>query len=972
MNDPASSDRAQAPSVPNSVDPEAAAKERKKRYKKSLNLPKTPFAMKANLHQNEPQSVKRWQKQDLYSRVREARAGDPRYVFHDGPPYANGEIHVGHLLNRVLKDLVVRTRTMAGYDCPYIPGWDCHGLPIEHRVLTEMVESGRIEKLNSLDEDTRRMAVRRECAAYAQKFKKLQATQMERLLTLADYDEPYMTLTPQYEKATLEVFADLLERGIVYRDLKPVHWSIANETALAEAELEYQDREDPSIYVWFDSSSPAAVAKAFDVAETEVGEDPAFMIWTTTPWTLPANKLIAVAESSEYVLVRLEGRTGIVATDLLAKVSSLAERDASSVEVLGRATGEQLIGLEYELPFAEGRGRIVAADYVSLEDGTGLVHTAPGHGADDYHTGVREGVPIYCPVRDDGTYDDTVREDLRGLSIWDANPKIIEDLRSAGRLYKHHDFLHSYPHDWRSKTPVIFRATEQWFVAVDRALAGSDESLRDLALSASHDVHYVPAWGEKRMRGMLESRPDWCLSRQRAWGLPIPAFRLPDNQILLTAASVRAVAETFAREGSDSWFTQSPAALLGDYDPAADDGAPPALREGSVGFDELSKMYDIFDVWFESGSSWNAVMRARDQGHPCDLYLEGSDQHRGWFQSSLLASLGATGLAPFRNLLTHGFIVDKDGRKMSKSLGNTLDVGDLLNEFGADVCRWWVSSLAYENDIKVDHSYFELAGESYRKVRNTLRFLLSNLGDWSQEKAVALDAIEPSSIDAFALQKTVELRRDVLDAYESFDFRRAHLLLFDFCNDTLSALYLDAVKDRLYCDPADSPRRRRSQTVMFEITNVLTTLLAPILPHSAEEAAKALRGDDAQVHLETFALVGDGRETWAHEGWELALGAHEAVDLALEQAKADGIENPLDAGVTVPDPDGTLAAFEPELADLFGVSRVKLSRDARHVEVTNLGSEPRCERSWKRDATVAQRSDGGWLSDRDALAVGLD
>ena len=951
---------------------EAAAKERKKRYKKSLNLPKTGFAMKANLHQNEPQSIKRWRKQGLYDRVREARSQDPRYAFHDGPPYANGEIHVGHLLNKVLKDLVVRTKTMAGHDCPYIPGWDCHGLPIEHRVLTEMVESGRIEKLNSLNEDTRRMAVRRECAAYAQKFKKLQATQMERLLTLADYDEPYMTLAPRYEQATLEVFADLIDQGIVYRDLKPVHWSIANETALAEAELEYRDREDPSIYVWFDAKKPQALADAFGVPAEDVAEQPGFMIWTTTPWTLPANKLIAVSASSEYALVRLDGRVGVVAHELLGKVSSLVDADAASVEVLARAPGEHLLGLEYQLPFAAGTGRVVAADYVSLEDGTGLVHTAPGHGADDYHTGMREGVPIYCPVRDDGSYDDSVRDDLRGLSIWDANPKIIDELRENGRLYKHHDFLHSYPHDWRSKTPVIFRATEQWFVAVDRPLDGSSSSLRDMALSASADVLYVPEWGEKRMRGMLESRPDWCLSRQRAWGLPIPAFRMPDGGVFLTAESVRAVAATFAREGSDSWFNQPTDKLLEGYDPTADDKAPDALRSGSVSVTDLRKMYDIFDVWFESGSSWNAVMRARDQGHPCDLYLEGSDQHRGWFQSSLLASLGATGEAPFRSLLTHGFIVDKDGLKMSKSLGNTLDVGELLGEFGADVCRWWVSSLAYENDIKVDHAFFELAGESYRKVRNTLRFLLSNLGDWSLDVGVPLDEISPASIDAFALQKTVELRQGVLEAYESFDFRRAHLLMFDFCNDTLSALYLDAVKDRLYCDPANSSRRRASQSVMYEIANVLTTLLAPILPHTAEEAAKALRGEDTEVHLETFAVVGDGREVWADEHWSRALEAHEAVDLALEQAKATGIENPLDAGVTVPDQDGSLSRFEADLPDLFGVSRVELSRDASEVQVEDLQAEPRCERSWKRDATVAQRSDGGWLSDRDALAVGLE
>ena len=965
---------------------DAAAKERKKRYKKTLNLPKTSFPMRANLAQNEPQSQKRWDKIDLYKRVIETheQAGGAPYWFHDGPPYANGTIHVGHLLNKVLKDLVVRTRNMAGRPCPYIPGWDCHGLPIEHKVMTELAASGKLDKLNDLAEDTRRMAIRRECHKYASKFKKLQVEQMRRLHTLADYDAPYLTMTKDYEQKVLEVFAGLVDQGIIYRDLKPVHWSIANETALAEAELEYYDRVDPSIYVWFEAADPAALASCFGVTGDLPGaQPPAFMIWTTTPWTLPANLLIAVHETFDYVLVTLGDRTGVVAKERLEAVAKATGTDPDAATVHGICKGKDLLELEYKHPFVASSERtragfkLVAADYVTTEDGTGLVHTAPGHGADDYHTGLRTGVPVYCPVQGDGTYDDTVPETYRGQSIWDANPKILAALQASGHLYFHHDYNHSYPHDWRSKTPVVFRATEQWFAAVDQPMSEWNKSLRQSALAVTEsEVGFVPEWGRNRMRGMIESRPDWCLSRQRSWGLPIPAFRLPDGTVFLTAASVRAVAEAFGREGSDAWFERSAGDLLADWDPAADPEAPDALRSGAVNKTDVHKLYDIFDVWFESGSSWNAVMRAREQGYPTDLYLEGSDQHRGWFQASLLPALGVTGQSPFRTVLTHGFMVDKDGKKMSKSGGNALEVEELLKDFGADVCRWWVSSLPFENDIKVDIDFFHNMGESYRKVRNTLRFLLSNLADFDPAvHSVAGSDIDPTSIDAWAFDQTAALKTSVTDAYEAFDFRRAHLTLYDFCNDTMSAVYLDAVKDRLYCDQADSPRRRATQSTLFQVSKVLITLLAPILPHTADEAWRALfgtQGPEDTVHTEVYASpsFNQAGATAVRAGWQAVFAAREQVDKALEDAKANGIENPLDAGVSVPDPKGQLAPFTSDLPDLFGVSRVTLSQTGE-IEVHDLRDQPRCERSWKRDLTVKERSDGGMLSDRDALAVGV-
>ncbi|MCL4741857.1 MAG: isoleucine--tRNA ligase [Phycisphaerales bacterium] len=959
-------------------------------YRQTLNLPQTAFPMKANLVQNEPESIKRWAAMGLYRRLRERAAaeGRPRWHFHDGPPYANGSLHLGHILNKSLKDFVVRSRSMMGLDVPYVPGWDCHGLPIEHQVMTNLVESGKAAKLAELDDDRRKIAVRRDCRAHAEKFIKLQSGQMVRLLTLADYERPYLTMDPAFEGATLEVLADLVEQGLVYRALKPVHWSIANETALAEAELEYEDREDPSIYVDFPADDPAAVLRAFGVS-SQPPPAVGFMIWTTTPWTLPANLAIAVHPRFEYALVEVDGRATVIAAALVERVTKAAK--AKSVRTLGTTTGDRLLGLRYTHPLVRDTGgtgvppvparfTIVAAEYVTLEDGTGLVHTAPGHGAEDFATGRREGLPVYCPVRHDGTYDDTVPEWLRGVDIWKANDLITANLRTHAHLFHVERITHSYPHDWRSKTPVIFRCTEQWFVGVDAPTRRDGSTLRDLALDATGEaVAFVPEWGRNRMRGMLESRPDWCISRQRSWGLPIPAFFLSDGTTLLTPASVRAVARLVREKGSDAWFTSGPEDLLRHYDAAGDPDAPESVRRDPSLLRSARKGPDILDVWFESGSTWNGVMREREgrDAVPVELYLEGSDQHRGWFQSSLLAALGATGRPPYKAILTHGFMVDKDGRKLSKSKGHSVE--DLFKLFGADVVRWWASSLAYEQDMKTDDEFFRLAGESYRKVRNTIRFMLSNLYDYTPGAAPPPKPA-PLSLDAWALAEYGGLERRVIAAYERYDFRAAHLAIYDFCNDAMSAVYLAAVKDRLYCDRPDSPRRRATQAALWRITDGLCRLVAPILCHTADEAWRALHGagaDDADscVHLQTFA-------GGAHAGaapaecdprWAAAMAARDAALAAIERAKADlNVENPLDAGVTLPDTDGALAAFDPrDLADLLGVSRVRLDPRASTPTVQDLRSEPRCERSWKRDGTVRQRSDGGMLSDRDAEAVGV-
>ncbi len=944
----------------------------KKSYKDTLNLPKTPFPMKANLVQNEPASLRRWHEQKLYAQLRQR--GGKRYVFHDGPPYANGSIHLGHLLNKCLKDFVVRSRGMMGFDVPYTPGWDCHGLPIEHKVVQELGEKSH---------EMQAIAIRRKCKASAEKFVKLQSQQMQRLLTLADYEAPYLTMDPAYEAATLEVFADLVGKGLVYRALKPVHWSIDNQTALAEAELEYYDREDTSVFVLFDRTDGQG----------------SLMIWTTTPWTLPANLAVAVSPNAEYGVYDVAGRKVLIACDLASKVLR------KDMPPIATCRGSDLTRLTYTHPFIERVCPLVTADYVTLEDGCGLVHTAPGHGVEDYQTGLKHKLDIYCPVRADGTFDDTVPTWLRGKTVWQANDLVVEQLRSSGHLFRAEKFTHSYPHDWRGKTPVIFRATEQWFISVDRQAQGATLRKRALERTAS-EVRFIPEWGRNRMRGMLESRPDWCVSRQRSWGLPIPAFYNADGDALLTRASVLAVAKVIAQHGSDAWFTQPPEVLLAGYDPANDPDAPQWCK-ARAGIAGLTTGNDIFDVWFDSGCSWHAALKRMQGDYPADLYLEGSDQHRGWFQVSLLPALAVTGQPPFRAVLTHGFMVDKDGRKMSKSLGNTLEVEELLKEFGADVCRWWVASLNFENDIKVDHDFFRVAGEEYRKVRNTIRYLLSNLYDYKPDiNQYTFTNTDATSPDAWVLGELNNMIDRVRGGYESYNFALVRETIFTFCNSTLSAKYLSGTKDRLYCDDADSSRRRRTQTAMHYICSALVRLLAPIQPHTADEAWLSLLGAGSQsVHLQLFPeLV----KVHIDEDWPLVWAIWDFVadpnNGDLERVRQEQNLAPLECGIILHVPSmmitrwSCLDRFDPvDIADLMSVSRFAVRKqgdphpntfhgfgqenmhltwctsrpDNPTVEIVDLRNASQCARSWKRDGTVKSRSDGGMLSDRDAAAIGL-
>ncbi len=931
--------------------------------KKTVNLPKTSFPMRANLAQNEPQSLKRWAKSNLYETLLEKHKNSPKFNFHDGPPYANGDIHIGHLLNKVLKDIVVRSQFASGHHCEYIPGWDCHGLPIEHKVLQELTAKDQLKKITQLPLENQKLAIRNECAKYAKKHIKQQSQQMQSLLTLANYKQPYLTMNKTYEKNVLNVFSKLVEQGIVYRKLKPVHWSIANQTALADAELEYYDKIDTSVYVEFEITNTKNIANLSNIPITQPIH---LLIWTTTPWTLPANLAVAIEQTFDYSLVQTESNYLIVATNLIESISNQTKKTLTPILSI---KGSELINLTYNHPFLNKTGSIINAEFVNLEDGTGLVHIAPGHGTDDYLAGQEHNLDTYCPVKADGTYDDTVPEWLRGLSIWKANPLIVEHLKTNKKLFFDYSFSHSYPHDWRSKTPVIFRSTQQWFIDVDKPLKTDQQSLRDLAIkNIDNDIEFVPKWGQNRLKGMLQSRPDWCISRQRSWGLPIPAFIDANETILLTPQSVNTIGQVFEQEGSDAWYKKSAQELLNNYTIKADTQAPKDFDVSTA-----TKMFDIFDVWFESGSSWHAVLEERQQCFPADLYLEGSDQHRGWFHLSLLPALGIHQKSPYKQLLTHGFIVDKNGKKMSKSLGNTINVQDLLKQYGAEVTRWWVSSLAYESDIKVDLSFFDVASESYRKIRNTIRFLLSNLYDFSQPKNLddltkQCQNIPKNSLESLLLDNLCILQQDVNHAYKTYQFKKAHQLIYDFCNDTLSSFYCSIVKDTLYCDAPDSPKRKQIQICLWAIVEILTRLLSPILPHTAEEAYHALYNNNnlSLLLAENITLnISTDKNFWT----PLIECRNQALKI-LEEAKNNGIENTLDAELILPNKFTSYDNETLNIADFFGVSRISFhSNDT--ISIKNLKDQPRCERSWKRDKTVKQRANGLFLSDRDANVLNL-
>ena len=934
-----------------------------KGYRDTLNLPKTSFSMKANLVQREPQLRKGWAKENIYDKIREARSGGELYILHDGPPYANGDIHMGHVIDKVLKDFVVKYKTMTGYDAPYVPGWDCHGLPIESKVVVELGE--KVRQMSKLE-------IRKDCMKYASKYVKLQSKQFQELGIFGDFENPYLTFTPAYEAGILEVFAELVEKGLVYKQLKPIHWSIECETALAEAELEYKDIYSPAILVNFPVAKES-IGRLVELGLIEKSEAEStkvcFVIWTTTPWTLAANLAVAVNPRLEYTTLKYEQNgesfASILAVEQVEPVveGSKLEQGKYSVEegkMVGcgysvcskTVKGKQLEGLRYSHPFIETNPTdedaymIICADYVTVEDGTGIVHIAPGHGLEDYMSGQEYGLAVYSPVLDDGCYDDTVPKWLVGKNVLKVDSEIIAHLKKSGLLFAEGKTIHRYPHCWRSKGPVIFRATEQWFISVDKELPGTGKSLRNLALESVKNVRWIPAWGQKRIEGMLESRPDWCISRQRSWGLPLPVFVNSKGQSLLTRESVLAAAKHIAEKGSDSWFTDSPREILGENF---------KLPEG-FSFDDMQKEENIFDVWFESGCSWYSVAEKAGWSVPVDLYSEGSDQHRGWFQLSLLSALGSVGTAPFKSVLTHGFTVDEKGMKQSKSLGNYVNAQEEVAKYGSDILRLWVASVNYQEDMRCNDELIGRTQDAYRKIRNTLRYLLGNVDDFDPDvKSVAYD--EMYEVDKWAMQQLQKLIANVTKAYENFVFHRVFSLIYNFCTVEMSSIYMDVLKDRMYCDGADSLSRRSGQTTMYRILDCLVRMLAPVLVHTAEEAWAAMKfksQETESVHLAEMPKVDDSIDFRSAESkWEKIMGLRDDVLRVLEGLRQEKkIASNQEASVTIYCGDGELAAILDEFgleqfAALCIVSEVKLQKAAAETTVAaEKSSYQKCQRCW--------------------------
>jgi isoleucyl-tRNA synthetase len=873
-------------------------------YKTTLNLPKTEFPMRANLPKTEPTMLAWWEGIGIEKRLREVSADRPLWILHDGPPYANGHIHMGHVLNKVLKDIVVKSRAMAGFNAVYVPGFDCHGLPIEHQVDKELgLDKPGVDVRGAMDPVEK---IRR-CRAYAQMFVDIQREEFRRLGVFGDWDHAYMTMTPAYEGVIVRELGRLVGRGLVYKGLKPVHWCMYCKTALAQAEVEYEEQRTPSVYVKFPLVTP----------HPEVPDAPkqSVVVWTTTPWTLPANLAVAVSPHARYVALDVAGETLFVAEDLIDELVKVAR--LSTPTVIRRLEGFQLEGFEYKHPWIDRVGKIYAADFVTMDAGTGLVHVAPGHGEEDYDLGKSQGLPIYNPVDDDGRFVADV-EHFAGLTVWDANRKIIDLLRERGALVAEAPLTHTYPHCWRCKNPTLFRATEQWFVGLDR------DGLRARTLEAiRRDVQWIPPWGEERIYNMVAHRPDWTISRQRVWGVPIVAFYCAGCEaLLLEQPVIEHVARLFAEgRGIEEWYLRSEAALL-----------PPGLQCSRCGGRDFRKGTDTLDVWFDSGCSHAAVLETRPELRwPAELYLEGSDQHRGWFHSSLLEAMATRGAPPYKAVLTCGFVVDGEGRKMSKSVGNTVGPEDLMPKYGAEVLRLWVAAEDYTEDIRLSGEILERLADAYRRLRNTCRFLLGNLGDFDpgrhRQPYAALD-----EVDRFVLDRLARLVDRVARAYDEYQFHTVFHALHNFCAVDLSALYLDVIKDRLYTAAPDDPRRRAAQTACYDVLSALLRLLAPILSFTAEEAWRHLPGGKAEsVHLERFpevplAWLDDTLE----QEWRRLLEVRREIAKALETARARGlIGSGLEASVTVArapeDLPDLLERKRELLPTLLIVSRVSLA-----------------------------------------------
>ena len=936
-------------------------------WKDTLNLPKTGFPMKARLQTTEPAAVERWESGGLYDRIRKRRAGAPRFVLHDGPPYANGRIHLGTALNKILKDFIVKARTMAGFDAPYVPGWDCHGLPIELQVDRELGKKKR--ELSVAD-------FRRECRRYAEKYVELMRQDFKRLGILGQWDAPYLTMNFGYQAAIVNALGTLVERGMVYKGKKPVHWCINCRTALAEAEVEYEDHTSPSIYVEFPLASDSVTAMT-EVAPALIGKSVSVLIWTTTPWTIPSNLAVAFHPDLEYAAYETGDTVVIVAEQLGERVGQEIGRPLG--KPLARFTGRSLEGLRFRHPLYDRDSVAVLADYVTLDQGTGVVHTAPGHGADDFITGSRYGLDVYAPVGPGGRFTDEV-ELFAGMKVFAANPEVEGALQRVGRLWHRADVDHTYPHCWRCHRPVIFLATPQWFIAMD----GDHSSLRQKALESITNVEWFPSWGEERIRGMLTTRPDWCISRQRSWGVPIPALRCTScDESLLSPAVVKRTAEVFAEHGADAW-----------YEHALEEFVPPGLTCPACDAREFEREQNILDVWFDSGTSLEAVQTDNPSlGWPATLYLEGSDQYRGWFQSSLLVALGTRGTEPFKQVITHGFVVDELGRKMSKSLGNIVEPKAIIDKSGAETLRLWVAMVDYREEIRVGKEILARVVEAYRKIRNTLRILVANLYDFNPDTdLVPLDDL--ADIDRYALARYGETATKVLQAYDRYDFQTISHTINSFLTVDLSAFYVDISKDRLYTLGSSSPARRSAQTATYIITDGLTRLLAPLLPVTTDELWQHLPGPrDDSVHLADFPT---GTQDFVDPDllgrWSRLLAIREAVNVELERLRQQKtVGTSLEACVMLRASGTTATLLEASreiLPMLFITSAVELTHDEGsentapetgatwtetggtvQIEVGRVGGV-KCDRCWRYVPQVSSDPDLSGLCDRcvDALS----
>jgi len=918
-------------------------------YKDTLNLPRTDFAMKANLSKKEPDMLGRWESIDIYKKIRAISKGKPTFILHDGPPYANGDIHLGTALNKIIKDIVIKSKNMTGYDSVYVPGWDCHGLPIEHQVDQKLGE-----KRYTLSQAEKR----RLCRAYAEKFVDMQRKQFKRFGVFGEWNNPYVTMDYDYEATTIAEFGTLMVEGNIYKGKKPVYWCASCKTALAEAEVEYADHSTPSIYVKFPLVSDVA-----SLLPALKGKPISVVIWTTTPWTIPANLAIALHEDFEYVALEVEGEVLIFAEELTDYcLDAFGYRDKKT-EVLATFKGSALEGLACRHPFIDRESTLILAPFVTLDAGTGCVHIAPGHGQEDYEIGLEYGLDVYAPVNDDGQFTADV-DFFAGQFVFDANSAVIDKLQEVGALMGHLDIEHQYPHCWRCKNPIIFRSTEQWFISMDK------NSLRQKALSEIDSVAWFPSWGRDRIYGMIENRPDWCISRQRSWGVPITVFYCNNcGQHLASREIIDHVVNLVRDHGADIWFERD---------------AKDLMPEGTVcphcGSGHFTKETNILDVWFDSGVSHAAVLENSSQwpdlSWPADLYLEGSDQHRGWFHSSLLESVASRGRAPYRSVLTHGFVVDGEGKKMSKSMGNFIDPQQMVDQYGAEILRLWVAAEDYTMDIRISEEILKRLVEAYRRIRNTSRYILGNLYDFDCTKDT-LPYEEMEEIDQWALHRLQEIIGRVRKAYEDYQFHMVYYTLYNFCTVDLSSLYLDVLKDRLYTSKAASRKRRSAQTAMHALLDAMVRLLAPVLTFTAEEIWENLPlfdGKEESVHMAQFPEINSRYlRNDLGERWRTILNVRGEISKAIEAARRDKvIGHSLDCRIDIAAPD-TLSAFLADrisdMATLCIVSSAHIAPaeglsnpyESTEIEGLKIGvskaAGEKCERCWHYSESVGSHAE---------------